>query len=384
MNASQLTFDGAAGLTPSSQWSADPAQRTVGTISLLSPNGDSVDLIAAGSIRSGKIAAYLEMRDQTLPQAQAQLDELAATMSSALSDKTTAGTAVSSGAQSGFDIDAGSLVAGNRIEIGYTDNLTGAQRKVTVVRVDDPAALPLRATGDPNNTVIGVDFSAGPASVAAKLNTALAATGLQFSTASGSTLRVLDDGTANRINVGAVSATTTATSLSGGSGELPFFTDGTKAYSGAVTVDGAQSVGLAARIAVNRGLLADPSKLVSYQSSTASGDATRPNLLYDRLTGTLGFSPRGGIGTAAAPFKGSISDYLAQVISQQGQAADAADSLKQGQDVVVNSLQQRLNDSSSVNVDTEMANLLSLQTAYSANARVMTAVRDMLDLLLKI
>jgi len=60
-----------------------------------------------------------------------------------------------------------------------------------------------------------------------------------------------------------------------------------------------------------------------------------------------------------------------------------ADNLKQGQDIVVNSLQQRLNDTSGVNVDTEMANLLNLQTAYSANARVMTTVRDMLNALLQ-
>ena len=30
-----------------------------------------------------------------------------------------------------------------------------------------------------------------------------------------------------------------------------------------------------------------------------------------------------------------------------------------------------------------MANLISLQTAYGANARVMSAVRDMLDMLMK-
>ena len=50
---------------------------------------------------------------------------------------------------------------------------------------------------------------------------------------------------------------------------------------------------------------------------------------------------------------------------------------------MVNSLQQRFNDASSVNIDEEMANLLNLQTAYGANARVMSTVRDMLDQLMK-
>jgi flagellar hook-associated protein 1 FlgK len=51
--------------------------------------------------------------------------------------------------------------------------------------------------------------------------------------------------------------------------------------------------------------------------------------------------------------------------------------------VVVNALQQRVNQASGVNIDQEMSNLISLQTAYGANARVMTAVRDMIDALLK-
>ena len=47
------------------------------------------------------------------------------------------------------------------------------------------------------------------------------------------------------------------------------------------------------------------------------------------------------------------------------------------------SLQQRFNDSSSVNVDQEMANLLTLQNSYAANARVLSTVKDMFDILLR-
>ena len=75
---------------------------------------------------------------------------------------------------------------------------------------------------------------------------------------------------------------------------------------------------------------------------------------------------------------------MRQVISQQGAAAEAASNLKQGQDVVFNALQQRFNDSASVNIDQEMANLLSLQNAYAANARVLTTVKEMLDELLRL
>ena len=388
IGASRLTFDAQGSMTPTAEWNADPAKRNVGTILLTGAGGGDVDLIAINAIRSGKIAAYLEMRDQILVEAQSQLDALAASMASALSDKTTDGTAVTAGPQSGFDIDLGALIDGNSVRITYTDNLTSTQRTVTLVRVDDPAALPLSntATTDPNDQVIGLDFSGGIASVASQLGAALATSGLQFSNPAGSTLRVLDDGAMNKVDVNAVAATVTVTSLTGGSAELPFFLDAGTPYSGAITAIGPQSGGFAARIAVNASLLADPSRLVVYQTVplTPAGDATRPNFLYDRLNGaTLAFSPRSGIGTTAEPFGGTVTQFVRQIASRQGEAAEAAASLAQGQDVVLNSLQQRFNDSASVNIDQEMANLLNLQNSYAANARVLSAVKEMLETLMR-
>jgi len=46
-------------------------------------------------------------------------------------------------------------------------------------------------------------------------------------------------------------------------------------------------------------------------------------------------------------------------------------------------LQQRFNDQSGVNIDTEMSNLIALQNAYSANARVMSTVQQMMSILLQ-
>jgi flagellar hook-associated protein 1 FlgK len=387
LQASELSFDAAPAMTPDSKWDPDPAQRSVGTISLQLPNGSSLDLVAAKAFRSGQIAAYLEMRDSVLPQAQEQLDQLAVGMATALSDKTTPGTAVA-GPPAGFDLDLGDVLPGNRIQIAYTDNTSGTQHRLTIVRVDDPAALPLppTATTDPNDTVIGIDFSGGMASVVTQLNTALGATNMVFSNPAGTTLRVVDDGAPDLVDVDAASVTTTVTSLAGGSPELPFFADGSNFYTGVITASGLQSTGLSARIRVNAALLADPAKLVVYRTlpPTPAGDQTRPDFIYDRLNSdALQFSPRGGIGTTTAPFIGSLPSYMRQMISQQGDDAASALSLKEGQDIVLNSLQQRFEDASGVNIDAEMSTLLKLQTAYSANARVVSAVRDMFDLLLR-
>jgi flagellar hook-associated protein 1 FlgK len=385
--ASTLRFDAKGSLSANALWNTDPTKRGTGTILLDSGASSTVDMISGNAFGSGTIAALLEMRDHVLVDAQAQVDQIASAMSRALSDHTTAGTAVTSGAQAGFDLDIGSLLAGNSIDLTYTD-ATNTQRKVRFVRVDDPSVLPLpQSTSNPNERLVGVNFSGGMASIVAQINSALGATSLQFSNTGGNILRVLDDGAGGNVDINAASTTVTMTSLTGGSAPVPFFLDVNKPYSGAITGFGAQSVGFAGRIAVNPALLADPSRLVVYQTSplTSAADATRPNFLLDRLTsGILEFSPQAGIGTASAPFSGSLQSYLRQMISQQGEAASTAESLRQGQDVVVNSLQQRFADQSSVNIDEEMANLLKLQTAYGANARVLSAVRDMLDQLLRI
>jgi flagellar hook-associated protein 1 FlgK len=185
----------------------------------------------------------------------------------------------------------------------------------------------------------------------------------------------------------ALSATATIQTLTGGVPELPLFRDGTSAFTGEVDGNGKQINGYAGRISVNALLVADPSKLVVYNTSplTASGDPTRPNFLHDRLTGaSLTFSADAGIGTSNAPFVGSLPAFLRQIMSQQGNAADAAKNLSDGQTLVVDALKQRFNDSSAVNVDAEMSNLLILQTAYGANARVVQAVKEMFDMLMNI
>jgi flagellar hook-associated protein 1 FlgK len=382
--ASQLAFDAQGTMMPSALWTDNPATRTVGTLTLVSPTGGKLDLLQSGAIRSGEIAAYAEMRDQILVEAQAQLDELAAAMSSALSDATVQGGAVTSGAQAGFDIDTAAMLPGNRINLTYTDTTTGKQHRVSIVRVDDPSALPLSndATADAGDEVIGVDFSGGLAAVASALNARF--NGKVNVTATGTTLSFLDDGAANNSAIDAVSATVTRTGFTGGT-ELPVFTDAATAYSGAITSSGSQTVGLAARITVNAQLLADPSKLVVYQSGTPAGDSTRPNFILSRLIDSpVTFSAKTGIGSQSSPFTGSLSSYLRQVISTQGENAENASSLAAGQEVVVNALKGRVAEGSAVNIDVEMANLLSLQSAYGASARVMSVVKDMMEQLLRI
>jgi flagellar hook-associated protein 1 FlgK len=231
--------------------------------------------------------------------------------------------------------------------------------------------------------VIGVDFSGGLASVVAQLNAAFGGV-LNFSN-TGNKLTVLDDGGANTTDVDALSMTRTTTSLANGSVALPMFTDGGLPYTGAIGGAGSQSIGFAGRIAVNDQLLANPSRLILYDSSTLIGDPTRANFIYSQLVeASHTFDPNTGMGSSSTPYSGSLPAFLQQLLSSQGEAAANADSLSQGQDVVVNALKQRINEASGVNVDQEMANLITLQTAYGANARVLSAVKEMFDMLMRV
>jgi hypothetical protein len=124
--ASQLSFNNVGTLGATSQWSANASQDTAGTITLVAPGGSTTDLIASNAIQSGEIGAYLQMRDTILPQAQAQIDEFANQMSQALSNQTTSGTAVTSGAQSGYSVDVGSMLPGNSLQLTYTDSQRSA------------------------------------------------------------------------------------------------------------------------------------------------------------------------------------------------------------------------------------------------------------------
>jgi len=87
------------------------------------------------------------------------------------------------------------------------------------------------------------------ASVISQLSAALGTSNLQFSNPSGPTLQVLDNGT-GAATINSASVTTTASSLTSGSAQLPLFTDAGTIYSGAITGAGSQLTGLAGRISV--------------------------------------------------------------------------------------------------------------------------------------
>jgi flagellar hook-associated protein 1 len=388
--ASTFSFDGKGSVTAYDTYSTG-ASRGVGTITMSVPGGASVDVIGQNVLRSGEIYGLIELRDKTLVDAQGQLDEIAANLSSAMSDRSPTATAYpNSAAQTGLTIDAAGLQRGNVVSVNVTSGTT--TKTYSFVMVNGSATLPANSTPDPNDTEIAVDVSGGVSGLAAAIQSALGAGyGVTTSAApsGGNTnLNVFSTG-ADKVNSlgGRITSTATRNNVPP-TAELPLFVDG--ATGGTVftnAVDGAtpQKLGYASRIALNPNLTNNPSQLSDYQTGTLAGDNTRVKALLAKLTtAQVTFAPQAGLGTSTSPYTSTLVDYANQVVSAQAANANSAARLNDGQKVVQSSIESRFAAASGVSVDEELSNLIQVQNAYAANARIVSAVKEMMDLLLRI
>ena len=117
-----------------------------------------------------------------------------------------AGRAATSGAQAGFDIDLGGLLDGNSIRLSYTDNVHqhAAHRHPGAGRRSGRAAAAQIRRPTIRTTRSSASISpAGLPRSSASSSAAFSTTSLQFSNPAGTTLRILDDGGPNRVDVDA-------------------------------------------------------------------------------------------------------------------------------------------------------------------------------------
>jgi flagellar hook-associated protein 1 len=386
-----LSFDARGKLGPEALYSRTDAERGVGTIKAVTLGGIATDVLANDLIRSGEIGAAIEIRDGVLVQAQRQLDELAAGLSRALSDRAVTGESVAGG----INIDLAGLQDGNAVTVDYTVN--GQPQRVFLMPTHGgaPAAIPAAEFGDPAATVIRFNISApggvDGATALSDIQAALTAAGISLTVSAPApgtgALRFVSSSAATGVT--AASAAITVTGMTTGNEELPFFVDSganNDAFTGSFERR-SQLSGFAQRIRVNPALndnRAQALVVFSTAPATPQGDTTRPQFLVDALTkSTRAFSSIAGIGGRGAGYVSTVADFARRVVEAQGANAEAAESLDEGQSIALASVEARFAEKAGVNVDQEMSQLVQLQTAYGANARVMTAIRDMLDILMR-
>lgn len=379
--ASVFEFEPAGQLSPSATSDLDPLKNGVGRLTLRTPSGMRLDLVGSEVLQSGKVGALVELRDKTLVQTQAQLDEVAAALAQAFSTVETSGTPATGGSgAAGFDIDLSTLRPGNDALLSYTQN--GVTKNVRIVRVDDANKLPLDYIDTNGHRVLGFSAGASMASIATDLGAKLP--GLQITNPSGSTLRVLDDGTAGTTNVEALATRTTATSTQGQLAFSLFVDSGNADFTNSLVGD-TQKRGFAGRITINSAVLANNQLLVQANPGDSLGNAARANKVLSQLN-TMRFSSGQDAASSSgnARLSGNVGDFVSQMVNFQGSQISAALSDEESHALTFEALDQRLQGEYGVDVDEEMARLMELQNAFAANARVVSIVQELLDTLMQI
>jgi flagellar hook-associated protein 1 len=190
---------------------------------------------------------------------------------------------------------------------------------------------------------------------------------------------------------------------------LTLFTDGTgNVPTGGGTPTQAGYVGYAATVEVNPAVAANPSLVRDGTNADGAGTFT-PNppggpagftgLITLVVNGTFGsntqsgaalpafsssgLGPSGGLTAPFNPANFALSDFATSLVSSQAQQSAAVTNNLATQQALQTSLNTRMSAVSGVNMDTEMSHMLSLQNAYSANARVISAVQSMFTQLLQ-
>ena len=377
---STFTFESAGSLSANSVFDPLSTETKVGKLTLTTPSGLTIDLVTQGVLQGGELGGLITLRDKTLVEAQEQLDEIASGLAQAFSTVNNAGVAATDGAPTpatGFDIDLSALKPGNDVLFSYTEG--GVSKKVRLVNSTDAVDY-MDASGQ---RVIGIDLSAGnEATAAATLNAKFQ--GLAISSTGAGNLRILDDGATGNTDVKSAVARSTSTGLQGAGLAFNLFVDqGNAVYTNDLDSDPPQKQGFAARISVNSAVIADNKLMVQYEVGGTLGDADRANYIIDQLA-KMSFTSGGNPAANADKFQltGQLSGIISQVIGFQGASINAALTKADDRQLTLDTISDQMQTEYGVNLDEEMARLMELQNAYSANARVVSVVKELLDALL--
>jgi len=113
------------------------------------------------------------------------------------------------------------------------------------------------------------------------------------------------------------------------------------------------------------------------QVAVTRGDGTGMEALAATLNGNNTFDAAGGLPAATTPF----AQYAATMVSYLASRADNNQRELSFSQSYQQSLEFKAAETSGVNLDEELSNMILLQNAYQAAARVMQTASDMLELL---
>ena len=338
-SAHPLSYTTAASVTSATTYSTGSSSGFSG----ITVNG--VDITS--QITSGKVSALITLRDQTLPAAQSQLDQLAQQLTSSLNAVSNEGTSVPP-----------------------PTSLTGTATVSSSTALSATGTVRLAVTDTSGNLVSYQDLDLSSYSTVGDLVTAVnGISGLSASIDSSGHLSITATGSSTGVAINEM------TSSVGSSSE------GFSDYFGLndlVTGTGASDIAvrsdlLAGTAALPTATLDSSSTLTTGNSVLSSGSATVVNALYDKLTGSTSFAAAGGLSTTT----GSFADYAGSIVSSVATKSSQASSTYTAKETAQSTYASSLSSESGVNLDEESARLSSLQNKYTAASELIQIINTM-------
>lgn len=147
---------------------------------------------------------------------------------------------------------------------------------------------------------------------------------------------------------------------------------------------------LASTMAIRADIKTDPSRVAHGRLESGvmtvgnigitTGDITTVRAIANKFNNQINFSPSGLLSGS----KRTLSDYGAQILALNASQARNASDLRSSREFLVENLTNTVTSVSGVNLDEEMANLVILQNAYAASARVIEITSRMFEALAQI
>lgn len=301
----------------------------------------------SGDISSGRISGLIKVRDELLPQVQDQLDALAYNLARKMSDLTIGATTA------GLNL----FHNGNAVTPAAPATPAGFSAAIAVNQeiINDPSIL---REGDGSGTfVAGGDADPSLAlAAAATFDETFTLADTSYSVTLDGSISVDDKVT---VTVDGASYTVTAPDTS----SATLLNQMSVMINGITGIDAVNVVG----------------NSINFQFSDAATHSVAVSVI-----GSVGATANDEIVDHGLTGTASLESFAAEMISFQGnQRADYQNRLS-FQDQLQNTLSERFNDMSKVNIDEEISNLVELQAAFTASARVLSSVQRVLDELLQI
>jgi flagellar hook-associated protein 1 FlgK len=170
-------------------------------------------------------------------------------------------------------------------------------------------------------------------------------------------------------------------------------------YAGTIQVDPTISANPSLVRDGTNAIAGNPTGAAAFTPNPATGPAGFTALIQNIVNFTFGTQAQSGVpqsamntaglgasGTLTATFSAigdALGDFANGLVSSQSQQSATTTNSLTTEQALQTSLSAKVTSISGVNMDTELSQMLSLQNAYSANARVMTAVQSMFTQLLQ-